>query len=168
MGWNVKIHGVGIAYILNNELFLQVVTLFMMTGEIKHIGIVDDIEGNTVTVRVMQASACSGCQVKSLCRISESKEKLITVTDGNPSRLSVGQEVNIVGTVGQGMNAVLFAFGLPLVLLLVALGACKMAGLGDGVAALAALAAPVPYYLVLLLFRKGLGRKFRFRIVELE
>lgn len=139
-----------------------------MTDRVEHVGIVDDIDGNAVTVRVMQASACSGCQAKSLCRISESKEKLITVTDSNPSRFSVGQEVNLVGTVGQGMNAVLFAFGLPLATILATLGICKLAGVGDAVSALCALSALVVYYLVLLLFRRGLGRKFQFRIVELE
>ena len=50
-----------------------------MTDIIKHRGIVENIEGSHVRVRIVQTSACSACSVKGHCNASESKEKLIDV-----------------------------------------------------------------------------------------
>lgn len=50
-----------------------------MTDIIKHRGIVENIEGSHVRVRIVQTSACSACSVKEHCNASESKEKLIDV-----------------------------------------------------------------------------------------
>ena len=52
-----------------------------MTDIIKHRGIVENIEGSHVRVRIVQTSACSACSVKGHCNASESKEKLIDVFD---------------------------------------------------------------------------------------
>ena len=46
---------------------------------IKHEGIIEKIGANHCTVRILQASACSSCSARQLCRSSESKEKLIDV-----------------------------------------------------------------------------------------
>lgn len=138
-----------------------------MEEELRHEGIVDSIDGDVVRVRILQASACGGCQVKSLCKVSESKEKLIEVTDAVAAgRLAVGQSVNVAGTVGQGMRAVMLAFTLPLLLMLAAVITGYALGASDGVAAIVALAVLVPYYALLFLMRNRIGRKFRFSIID--
>ena len=84
---------------------------------IKHSGVIDKIENRTVYVKIVQVSACSGCQAKSLCRISEMKEKIVEVVVDAPERYSVGQVVTVLGTTSQGAKAVALAFGLPLFIL---------------------------------------------------
>lgn len=138
------------------------------TDDIRHDGFVDSIDGSTVYVRIVQSSACSGCQAKSLCKVSEAKEKVIEVTDADSSELSIGQQVCVVGSMEQGMKAVLLAFGLPLVLLLAVVIVCKSLGVTDGIAAISALTILIPYYLVLLLCRQKLTHKFQFKITAVS
>ena len=66
-----------------------------MTDIIKHRGIVENIEGSHVRVRIVQTSACSACSVKGHCNASESKEKLIDVFDMKASSYRIGEEVMI-------------------------------------------------------------------------
>ena len=71
-----------------------------------------------------------------------------------------------MGDVSLGLQAVLWTYVVPLVLLMtVLMGASRLIG-SDGVAALAALASLVPYYGVLYLLRDRLQRRFSFRIKE--
>ena len=92
-----------------------------MTDIIKHRGIVENIEGSHVRVRIVQTSACSACSVKGHCNASESKEKLIDVFDMKASSYRIGEEVMIYGTTSMGMQAVLLAFGVPFLVLLITL-----------------------------------------------
>ncbi len=92
-----------------------------MTDIIKHRGIVENIEGSHVRVRIVQTSACSACSVKGHCNASESKEKLIDVFDMKASSYRIGEEVMIYGTTSMGMQAVLLAFGIPFLVLLITL-----------------------------------------------
>lgn len=52
-----------------------------MTNIITHQGIVENISGSQVFVRIIQTSACSTCSVKGHCSSADSKEKVIEVTD---------------------------------------------------------------------------------------
>ena len=87
---------------------------------IKHEGIVENIGADHCTVRILQASACSSCSARQLCRSSESKEKVIEVK-GNYSTLNVGDTVTLVGSVRQGLRASLLAYVVPLILMLASL-----------------------------------------------
>ena len=44
---------------------------------IRHEGIIESLGAEGCTVRILQASACSSCSARQLCRSSESKEKLV-------------------------------------------------------------------------------------------
>ena len=91
-----------------------------MSDIIKHRGRVESIDGSHIIVRIIQTSACSGCSIKSHCNASESKEKLIDVYEVGAS-YQIGEEVVLCGTTSMGMQAVLLAFGIPLLILLLAL-----------------------------------------------
>ena len=129
---------------------------------IKHEGVVENIGTESCLVRILQASACSSCSARQLCRSSESKEKLIEVRGHYPT-LHVGDAVTLVGSVRQGLKASVLAYIVPLVLMVAALFAgTRLAG--EGVGALAALLALVLYYGVLCLLRDKLGKEFAFKI----
>ena len=136
-----------------------------MSADIRHEGVVNSIDGQKVTVRILQASACSGCQASRICRAAESKEKLVEVDMNGADGLSVGQMVTVVAGERMGMTALLLAFGLPLLLLLVVLVAAMIATGSEKVAAIASLMVLIPYYLVLFVCRDRIKKDFGFRII---
>ena len=135
-----------------------------MADLIKHRGVVEKVEGTHVTVRIVQTSACSSCSAKGLCNASESKEKLIDVY-GVLDTCRVGEEVTVCGTTSMGMRAVILAFGLPVLILLVALFVTMRMTDGDALlSALVGLGAMVPYYLIIYVCKDKLNRTFSFTI----
>lgn len=72
-----------------------------MTNIITHQGIVENISGSQVFVRIIQTSACSTCSVKGHCSSADSKEKVIEVTDTS-SAWKIGDEVTIIGATSMG------------------------------------------------------------------
>lgn len=129
---------------------------------IRHEGIVEYVGAEGCQVRILQASACSSCSVRQLCRSSESKEKVIEVKGHYPT-LQVGRTVTLIGSVRQGLKASILAYIVPLILMLVALFAGARL-YGEGIGALAALMTLAIYYGVLYLLRDKLSRQFSFKI----
>jgi sigma-E factor negative regulatory protein RseC len=129
---------------------------------IRHEGIVESIGAESCQVRILQASACSSCEARMLCRSSESKEKLIEVRGHYPT-LHVGDQVTLAGSVRQGLRASFLAYVVPLILMVIALFVgTRLAGEATG--AIAALIVLALYYGVLYLLRDKIGRKFEFKI----
>ncbi len=129
---------------------------------IRHEGIVESIGAKSCLVRILQASACSSCSARQLCRSSESKEKVIEVKGHYPT-LQVGDNVTLIGSVRQGLRASVLAYVIPLIIMLVALLVGTRLG-GDGIGALAALLFLAIYYGILFLFRDKLDKQFSFKI----
>ena len=135
-----------------------------MTDIIKHRGRVEKVEGSHVVVRIVQTSACSACSIKGHCNASESKEKLIDVFEVNAS-YQIGEEVVLLGTTSMGMQAVLLAFGVPLVILIVALGVTMHLTDGDALfSSLVGLLSIVPYYFAIHFSKDKLKKTFSFTI----
>ena len=135
-----------------------------MTDIIKHRGRVEKVEGSHVVVRIVQTSACSACSIKGHCNASESKEKLIDVFEVNAS-YQIGEEVVLLGTTSMGMQAVLLAFGVPLVILIVALGVTMHLTEGDAlISSLVGLLSIVPYYFAIHFNKNKLKKTFSFTI----
>ena len=86
-----------------------------MSESINHTGFVEKIDGDTVFVRITQQSACSGCHAQSMCSASEKKDKIIEVPDRS-GRFRINEEVMICGQNSMGLQAVLLAFVIPLVI----------------------------------------------------
>lgn len=129
---------------------------------IRHEGIVESNGADAVMVRILQASACSSCDARKLCRSSESKEKLVEVKGHYPT-LNVGDSVILSGSVRQGLRASALAYLVPLVLMLAVLFAATHLW-GEKLGALAALLALALYYGVLFLLKDKVGKHFTFRI----
>ena len=135
-----------------------------MADIIKHRGVVEKMEGTHVVVRIVQTSACSACSAKGLCNASESKEKQIDVY-GVQASYRIGEEVVVCGTTSMGMRAVLLAFGVPLLILLLALFVTMRITDGDALlSAFVALLAVMLYYLLVYFMKDKLDRTFSFTI----
>jgi sigma-E factor negative regulatory protein RseC len=131
---------------------------------IEHEGIIERISGNLVVVRILQQSACSACHAKGVCMAADSKEKLVEVTDSS-GRFRENERVIIEGKESMGYKAVFWAFVLPLVILILTLIlTLSLLNFNETKAAISAMTALIPYYLLLYLLRKKMANSFQFTI----
>ena len=112
----------------------------MTNNTIKHLGIVENIQGSHLSVRIVQTSACAAASYQ------------------------VGENVMVVGETSMGMQAVALAFIIPFVLLIFTLFLFMALIENELYAALLSLAVLVPYYYILWLNKTRLKQKFSFTI----
>ena len=93
----------------------------MTNNTIKHLGIVESIQGSHLSVRIVQTSACAACSAKGHCSSADSKDKIIDIMDTAAASYQVGERVMVVGETSMGMMAVVLAFIIPFVLLIFSL-----------------------------------------------
>ena len=117
-------------------------------------------------VVVSQQGACDGCHAKGVCG-EKGKERVIDVVTPHAAEFSVGERV-IVALLNRNMaySSVVWAYLLPLVVLLVALFGMKAFGASDGTSALVAIAAIALYYAGLYIFRNKIDKKIEFTIIK--
>jgi sigma-E factor negative regulatory protein RseC len=139
----------------------------MMKSRIEHSGIVESVSDDKVRVRILQASACSACEAKALCHSSDSKEKII-VCRRNGQDYTAGEQVMVYGSMAMGRNAVILAFVVPLVVIVVWLFCAvgifhinELLAIGIMVILLAV------YYLMLHLMNGVLSKQFEFWIEKI-
>ena len=137
-----------------------------MVETIKHNGRVERIADGLVTVRIMQSSACSGCSAAKLCQSSETKEKFVDVRTNKSDNYQIGQDVLIEGTIKQGLKATLWAYVVPLALVVAAVLVVVLIGGNDALAALAALGVLIIYYIIMYSMRTRFESKFGFTIAK--
>jgi sigma-E factor negative regulatory protein RseC len=80
-----------------------------MSDTIHQTGIIEHIDPDKVYVKVIQQSACAGCQVKSMCSSSECKARIVEI-EGHFDSFHVNEQVEIEGKNSLGYLAVLYAF----------------------------------------------------------
>lgn len=139
-----------------------------MVNKIKHLGIVENIDGLRLKVRIVQSSACSACSVRGHCSASEQKEKLIDVYNVDRVACEIGERVMVVGATSMGMKAVLLAFVIPFLVLVVSLFVCMMLTNDEMTSALISLCMLIPYYLIIYLCRGKLSRTFTFTLESIN
>ena len=136
----------------------------MTNNTIKHLGIVENIQGSHLSVRIVQTSACAACSVKGHWSSADSKDKIIDIIDTAAASYQVGENVMVVGETSMGMQAVALAFIIPFVLLIFTLFLFMALIENELYAALLSLAVLVPYYYILWLNKTRLKQKFSFTI----
>ena len=118
-------------------------------------------EGENVRVKIIQTGACAACHAKGMCTAAESREKVIDATTTDLT-LQTGDAVRVLVHEHMGWKAVLFAYLLPFVLLIIAVvisglytpNEAWIGGIGIGTVAL--------YYTILYAFRNRLTKQFAF------
>lgn len=134
----------------------------------EHRGNIIKIEGNLITVKILQVSACAHCAEKKFCTLAESKEKEITVSETNPEAYSVGEEVQIVTQKRQVFTAVLWAYIMPLILLFIGVGVGTLLNLPEVHTALLGITAVAIYYVFLMAINKILSKSLEFKISKIQ
>lgn len=139
-----------------------------MANVIKHQGVIESIDGNVIRVKILQVSACASCNVKGYCTAADVKEKIVTVTDLNASTYQNGEKVWVVGQSSVGIVAILFAFVLPFLVVIVSLFVLMTIWSNELLASIGALAVLIPYYCILWLNKKRLANKLLFVIQPMD
>lgn len=139
-----------------------------MANIIEHLGVVENIQGTHLSVKIIQSSLCSGCSAKGHCSSADRKEKIVDVIDPHASLYNIGDRVMVLGTMSMGMNAVLLAFVYPFILLIVSLFTFMAIWNDDLLAASLSLGLLIPYYFILWLNRTRLKQKFLFTIKPIK
>ncbi len=137
-----------------------------MSQKISHSGVIESVLEGCVKVRIVQTSACTACKIAGHCNASESKVKIVDVFCSNSSDYSVGQDVTVWASKDVANKALLLGFGVPFLLLVsVLMIALKIIG-DEGISALIALGALVPYYFALWLMRDRIQHQISFQIED--
>jgi sigma-E factor negative regulatory protein RseC len=138
-----------------------------MTNEsniISHEGVVTKITDEELEIKILSQSACAACHAKSACGMGEQAEKILIVPRPKSKDFALMQRVNVRMAIGQGNKAAVLAYLIPIILLLAVLFVCLSLGLDEGLSALIAIAALIPYYIILYLLRDKLKQKFEYII----
>jgi positive regulator of sigma E activity len=132
--------------------------------EIYHEGIIKSIENNRIEVVILSKSACSACHSKSMCSMSEMKEKIVDIYYFKTNKFKIGDNVQIVMSLSMGNKAILLGYGIPFVLLLSSLIASFNITNNEAISAAITLTVLSFYYLLLAAFRKRLSKTFSFQL----
>ena len=135
-----------------------------MAQTVEHIATVIRADDDVVEAELTVQSACAACHARSVCGLGESKRKRVEIATPDAAAYVPGESVVVSIESNMGMTAVFWAYFMPFVVLLGALIVSSAAGAGDGVSALAALAATALYFVALYLCRARLERKIHFKI----
>lgn len=135
---------------------------------IEHEGIVEQIEGNLISVRILQKSACSDCHAVGYCTSSDVREKSVKIRN-NTGLFSVNERVIIEGKTSTGYKAVLWAYIMPLIVLVVAIIlSTTVFHLSEIKAASISFLSLAPYYVIIYLLRDKMAKKFIFSIKKTD
>ncbi len=130
---------------------------------VDHLGVIQEIVGQQITVCITSLSACASCHAKGACSASDSAEKVITVFMPNHSH-RVGESVKVVMKQALGFKALFLGYLLPFLLVLLVLIAFTTFDVSEGKTGLATLAVLPIYYLILYFFRDRISKEFNFEI----
>lgn len=131
-----------------------------MSERIEHKGIVEQIDGQMVRVRILQTSACAACHAKSMCMAAESAEKIVDAEMA--CEMSVGDEVVVSVEKRMEFKAVLIAFVIPFFIMLALIALLGIWIAQEWLVALLSISALAVYCVVVRLLRKKIEGQFKF------
>ena len=131
-------------------------------SEIAHEAVVTDINNDTLSLEIVRTEACNSCAIKSVCQ----QKKNLNARVENPQNYKKGQKINVYIEEKQAFNAIVFAYILPLILVLLALFSVIYFMGDEVIAAIISLLVFPIYYLVLYCFGKKLKMMMSVKIEQ--
>lgn len=134
---------------------------------IEHEGRIVEISEDSISVEIVNKSACAACHAKGVCAAGEEAVKIVEVPlsiSTLTSDYKVGDTVNVVLSGSLGVKAIWFAYIIPLIVLLAAIFTFSAVGVQELYVGLLSLAVVAVYYIGLAFFRNKLSKIFTFSI----
>lgn len=130
-----------------------------MAKTVSHKGVVFAVDGNKIKVQIESVSACAACHAKGMCTLSDKEDKLIDIECSKAVGKKVGDVVTVVVAQQRGMQAVVLAYILPAIVVIISLvGLLNI--VSEPVAIILSLLLLAVYYLILYLLRNKISSKF--------
>lgn len=130
-----------------------------MAKTVSHKGVVVAVDGNKIKVQIESVSACAACHAKGMCTLSDKEDKLIDIECSKAVGKKVGDVVTVVVAQQRGMQAVVLAYILPAIVVILSLvGLLNI--VSEPVAIILSLLSLAVYYLILYLLRNKISSKF--------
>lgn len=129
----------------------------MSKSDISHEGRIVEITPEFTTVEILSVSACASCSAKSLCGLSETATKAVSVPTNPYSDYKVGDEVLVMMKKTLGFKAVWISYVIPLLILMILILSLSPVIGHEIWTALISIAAVAVYYLGIYLFRDRLA-----------
>ncbi len=136
----------------------------MSKNIVTHPGTISKVEGNEVEVSIMVSSACSSCEIKGACSVSEVEKKSVMVNVENPDKYEINQSVIIEMKQSMGTWAVLLGYVFPFLVLLLSLIILLNMDIDEGMAGLISIFLLIPYFLVIYSLRNYIGSRFNYSL----
>lgn len=133
---------------------------------ISHEGIVQKADNKSVTVSISSSSACAGCHAEGSCSLSGREEKTVVVIGDYPYK--AGDRVDVVMQQSLGYRAVFLGYLLPGIIVIATLVTLVASGVAEWLSGLVSLSVVIPYFLIMLAFRKTINEKFEFSLKKKE
>ena len=136
-------------------------------AKIVHEGKIVEMDNQTISVEIVNKSACASCHAKGVCGASDEQVRVIVIPQTIATAtagLQVGDTVKLVLSAAMGMKAAILAYGLPLIILVAALLISSSFGIEQLYVGLISLAAVALYYIIFAIFRDKLEQEFVFSI----
>lgn len=125
-------------------------------------GIVRAIHGDQIEVEITISSACSECHAKSICIPSDHKRETVMAQSLYNEHFEVGNKVHLVLKGSAGGKAVVLAYLLPFIVLMVALFGTYAITKSELAGVIVSIAFVVIYYIILKTQNKKIEQKFQF------
>lgn len=138
-----------------------------MTDTICKEGIVRAIHGDNIEVEITISSACSECHAKSICIPSDHKRETVTAQSLYGEHFEVGDKVQLVLKGNTGNKAVVLAYLLPFIVLMVVLFGTYALTKSELAGVIASVVCVVIYYLILKTQNKKIEQNFQFFVKAL-
>ncbi len=136
---------------------------YKMSQLIEHAGVIHQIDGRHIRVQILQESACSSCHAKGACSAADMKDKFVDI-ESDGSDYKVGEQVTLYGQSSMGLFAVLLAFVIPFLIILLTLFILKNYIDNEAISGSIALGTLLPYFIILSFFNSRLKSKLKFQI----
>lgn len=135
---------------------------------IEHQGEIIEIGIDYIMVEIISQSACSSCNAKSMCSMSETESKVVEVENKGYEMFEIGETVNVILRKSLGFKALYISYLIPLLILILLLLSLSSFGIGELTTGLSIIIALAIYYIGVYLLRDRFKREFVFTIEKLN
>lgn len=125
-------------------------------------GVVEEIDNDTIKVNITSISACQSCHAKGACSVADVQKRTIEIP--SKAKYKPGQQVMITLQQSSGYKALFLGYVLPFLIVLFTLILFTSFTDNEATAGIVSIGTLIPYYSFIYLMRNKIRRKFSFTI----